>query len=197
MAGGKSKRLALNDEKLLIEILGKTMIERVLDALANSKEIGEIYVAVSDYTPKTEERLRKMSLKVVKTSGEGFIDDVQFVVREYKLGKVLVINADLPLITSEIIDQIVNAYQSSDYPALTVMVPIEVYKRLGLESTLIMNIEGKELVPAGINIIDGKLIDKEQEQKVLIIDKEEVAVNVNKLKDLKIAEKIAKEIGDN
>jgi GTP:adenosylcobinamide-phosphate guanylyltransferase len=47
------------------------------------------------------------------------------------------------------------------------------------------------LVPAGINIIDGRRIDEEKlDQEVCLLDRKEVAVNINTLEELKIAEKL-------
>jgi len=49
----------------------------------------------------------------------------------------------------------------------------------------------RSVVPAGINVIDGRRIDEaELEQEVCLMDLEEVAVNINTLQELKIAEKL-------
>jgi GTP:adenosylcobinamide-phosphate guanylyltransferase len=45
------------------------------------------------------------------------------------------------------------------------------------------------VVPAGINVIDGRAIDKEElDQEICLLDNEKVAVNVNTLQELHIAE---------
>lgn len=55
----------------------------------------------------------------------------------------------------------------------------------------VIEVGNRRLVPAGINIIDGKKIDKgELEEEIFVIDEEEVAVNVNTPHDLKIAEQL-------
>lgn len=71
------------------------------------------------------------------------------------------------------------------------MVPAETRKRLGLKVDYVSEIGGRHLVPAGINVIDGKKIDEaELEEEKLVIDTEEIAVNVNRPEDLKIAERL-------
>jgi len=76
-------------------------------------------------------------------------------------------------------------------PALAVMAPVETYKRLGSNPGYVFDIRGRNLVPVGINIIDGKRIGEGQlDQVELIVDSEHVALNVNTLKDLETAKKI-------
>jgi len=49
------------------------------------------------------------------------------------------------------------------------------------------------LVPAGINLIDGRRIDEaELEEEILVIDREEVAMNVNTPQDLEIVERLVR-----
>ena len=52
---------------------------------------------------------------------------------------------------------------------------------------------GKLLVPAGINIIDGRRIDEEElDEEIYVLDRKEVAVNINTVEDLEIAENLLK-----
>jgi len=47
------------------------------------------------------------------------------------------------------------------------------------------------VVPAGINVIDGRRIAREElEEEICVIDGEEVAVNVNTPDDLEIAQRL-------
>ena len=51
------------------------------------------------------------------------------------------------------------------------------------------------MVPAGINVIDGRRIDEaELEEEVFVIDREEAAVNVNTPEDLKVAEHLFRHV---
>jgi len=108
---------------------------------------------------------------------------------------VLTICADLPLITSEFIDEVITHYERCNKPALTVMVPLEIYEKLGVSTDYVFKIEGKNLVPAGVNVIDGKRIDEaELEEEIFVTDRKELAVNVNTFKDLRTAECLFKRV---
>ena len=189
MAGGRGTRMKLHGEKPLIRVGGKAMIEYVINALRRAKKVDDIVVAVSKHTPKTAERMRELSIKVLETPGEGYVSDIQYATKKMKLGKVLTISADLPLITSEIIDYTVEYYERCGKPALAVMSPIRVYEELGLKPEYRFEVEGKIVSPIGLNIVDSEKIDEpEIEEEALILNDEELAININTIEDLKIAE---------
>jgi len=197
MAGGKGTRMTLGEEKPLLKVSGKTMIELVIDALKDAESIDEIVVAVSGRTPKTAKLIEGFSVRVLKTPGNGYVSDVGYAVRTLRLNKVLTISADLPLVTGNIIDEVVERYRECGKPALTVAVPIETRERLGLGGGYILEMGCRRLVPAGINVIDGRRIDEGKlEEEIYVIDKEEVTVNVNTPLELGIAERLfAKRFG--
>ena len=191
MAGGKGTRMALSEEKPLLKIGGKTVIEHVLAALKNAEKVDSIVVAVSDYTPKTARFMAKFPVKVIKTPGKEYVSDMGYAVKRLKLQTVLAIAADLPLITGEIIDDIVERYEQCGKPALTVVVPMETKEKLGLGGEYAFEVENKLVVPAGINVIDGRRIDEEElDEEICVVDRKEVAVNINTLQELKIAENL-------
>ena len=120
---------------------------------------------------------------------------MQYAIKKLKLDTVLTVSADLPLITSELIDEIVERYERCGKPALTVAVPTETRQKLGLSSDYVFELKGRSLVPAGINVIDGERIDEgELEEETFVTDIKELAVNVNTSKDLKIAERLFKRV---
>ena len=53
----------------------------------------------------------------------------------------MTISADLPLVTSEMIDLIVERYARCNKPALTIAVPLETKKRLGLGGNTFLKLE--------------------------------------------------------
>ena len=188
MAGGRGTRMGSLEEKPLLEINGKPMIQYVLDALKEAKRVKEIIVLVSKHTPKTAKKMKKFFVRVLKTPGKDYVFDMKYAIKKLKLGKVLIISADLPLIRGEIIDKIIEHYERCGKPALMVAVPVEIRKRLGLEinDNYVFKKNGKWLVPAGINMIDGRQIDKgELDEEILIMSDERVAVNINTPNDLK------------
>jgi adenosylcobinamide-phosphate guanylyltransferase len=185
MAGGRGSRMKLQEEKPLLEVEGKPMIQYVLDALKRARKVKEIVVLVSKYTPKTAQEMKRLSIKVLETPGKDYVYDMKYAIKKLKLQKVLIISADLPLVTNEIIDEAVEYYERCGKPALSVAVPVEIQERLGLEVNYVFEREGKRLVPAGINLVDGRRIDEaELDEEILIMTNEKVAINVNTYKDL-------------
>lgn len=190
MAGGKGTRMRSeeNEEKPLLKIGNKPLIEYVLDALKNATKIQEIIVAVSKYTPKTAALVQQCGVKVLNTPGKGFVEDMQDVIRNLNLNIVLTISADIPFITGKLIDEIIDYYQHCGKLALTVTVPLQIRRRLNLSYDYVFESANESLVPAGINVINGKRIhETELEEEVLVIDNEKIAVNINTFQDLKIA----------
>ena len=189
MAGGKGTRMKTMEEKPLLKVGGKPVIEYVLNALKAAKKVDEIIVAISERTPETATMAKKLSMKVLKTPGRGFVPDMQCAIKKLRLGTVLTISADLPLVKGEYIDKIIEHYEQCGKPALTVAVRMETRERLGLSSDYAFEVNGKRLVPAGINVIDGNRIgEKELEEEIFVLDDERVAVNVNTFEDLRVAE---------
>ncbi|RLI45940.1 GTP--adenosylcobinamide-phosphate guanylyltransferase [Candidatus Bathyarchaeota archaeon] len=194
MAGGRGTRMGLDGEKPLLKVGGKPMIEHVITALMNSRRISDIIVAVSKYTPQTAEFMERFPVKVLKTPGRGYIPDMKYAIKRLKLKKVLIISADLPLVTGRIIDRIIEKYDECGKPALTVAVPLEMRKKLGLKGKYAFEVESIRVVPAGINLIDGRRIDEEEiDEEVLILKDDRVAVNVNTPLDLSVAERLLSE----
>jgi adenosylcobinamide-phosphate guanylyltransferase len=191
MAGGRGRRIGSSEEKPMLKIGGKPVVEHVLTSLLKAERVASIVVAVSNSTPRTAAFVRNFPVTVVVTPGEGYIQDMQFVVRKLSLGTVLAVVSDLPLITSDVVDDVLQRYESCGKPALTVAVPIESKAKFGVGVEYAFEAEGRQVVPTGINVIDGRLIDGGwMDQDVYVMDKDEVAVNVNTLEDLKVAERL-------
>jgi adenosylcobinamide-phosphate guanylyltransferase len=191
MAGGKGSRMALSEEKPLLQVGGKPVIEYVLTALKNAKKIDSVVVAVSDSTPKTANLMSKFPVSVIHTPGKEFVSDMGYAVRALKLQTVLAIGADFPLITAEVIDGIVELYDQCGKPTLSVAVPMETKAKLGLSGKYGFELNGKRVVPAGINVIDGRRIDEEElEEETCVLDRKEVAVNINTVQELQIAQEL-------
>jgi len=195
MAGGKGSRMTIRVEKLLLDVGGKPMIEHVVNALKSAEKVDRIIVAVSKHTPRTASRSRELSVEVLETHGSDFISDARYAVKSLGLKTVLIVSADLPFITGKLVDEIVENYYRCMKPALSVMVPTAVYDRLGLKPDLTLNIDGRVLVPVGINVVDGTRMDEaELEQEILVVENEELAVNVNTQEDLKVARLLFEEV---
>jgi adenosylcobinamide-phosphate guanylyltransferase len=189
MAGGKGTRMALPEEKPMLSVCGKPAIDYVLEALKNAKRVERVVVAVSQYTPKTAAYLKERSVQVVETPGKEYVFDMGYAVKTLGIETVLTIGADLPLIRGEIIDDILERYVACGKAALAVAVPLETKQKLKMSLGYAFESEGRMVVPAGINVNDGRKIDDpELEQEVYIVDKPEVAVNINTVEELRFAQ---------
>lgn len=180
MAGGKGTRMKSETEKPLLKVGGRPMIEHVVEVLKRSKMVDRIVVAVSGDTPQTARKARELSIEIVLTPGEGYTSDMRCAIKALNLFDVLTVAADIPFITAEIVDRAVEEYRSSGKPSLAVMTPADVYKKIGSKPEYVFEIDGRRLVPIGLNVIDGRRIgEPELDQAALVTDLEEHAVNVN------------------
>lgn len=185
MAGGKGSRMNFSGEKPLIKIKNKPMIQYVIDALKGSKKIDNVIVATSQNTPKTSKFLNEKGVRTILTSGEDYVHDIQFIISNFDLNDVLLtLTADLPLIRGEIIDYVLMKYEKSNKPAMSVMIPLDFFKKYGLNPTSVF----ENLVPAGLNIL--RSINKTQDEEVLILEKIELAININTCEDINILKKL-------
>jgi adenosylcobinamide-phosphate guanylyltransferase len=196
MAGGKATRMNAVTEKPLLEVGGKPMIQYVLDALKQSKMVDRIIVAASRSTIQTARKAKELNVQVLETLGEDYIADMKYAIRRLGLQVVLTVSADLPFITTEIVNQAVEKYRTCGKPSLAVMTPVGVYERLGSKPEYVFEVDGKSLVPVGLNIIDGTRIDEpELEQAVVVTESEELALNVNTPGELEVARERFKKAG--
>jgi GTP:adenosylcobinamide-phosphate guanylyltransferase len=71
-------------------------------------------------------------------------------------------------------------------------VPIETKNRLGMGVDYSFKMDEKDVVPTGINVIDGgkRYGDEWLDQDIFLFDRDELAVNVNTPKELATAEKM-------
>jgi adenosylcobinamide-phosphate guanylyltransferase len=194
MAGGKASRMKSNVEKPMVKVCGKTMLERTIQALRKSASVDRIIVAVTETTPITALAAKQIGVETFKTPGHSYVSDMQYAVKQLGLRIVLVTSADIPFITSEIINEAVSRFELSRKPALSVMTPVDTYTKLGLRPHVIMNVQGNRFVPVGINIIDGTKIDlRKLDEEILLSDSEEIALNVNTPLELQVARRLCGE----
>jgi adenosylcobinamide-phosphate guanylyltransferase len=192
MAGGKGTRMQIREEKPLINVCGKPVIEYVIAALRNAKKIDGIIVATSACTPKTAKYMSGFPVKVVETPGKDYVSDMGYASQNLRLGVFLAIAADLPLVTAEVLDSIVERYERCGKPALTVAVPLSTKTKLGMCVEYSFKMDDKDVVPVGINVIDGRKRygDEWLDQDICLIDLDELAVNINTVQELQLAERL-------
>jgi adenosylcobinamide-phosphate guanylyltransferase len=192
MAGGKGTRMKLAEEKPIVKVFGKPVILYVLTALKEAKKIDSIIVATSSCTPKTTRMMRQLGVKYIETPGKDYVSDMGYAVRTLKLGVFLAVAADLPLVRGEMIDAVVERYERCGKPALTVAVPLETKASLGMCIEYSFKADDKDVVPVGINVIDGtkQYGDEWLDQDIYLMNNEELAVNINTIQELQLAERL-------
>ncbi|ETA66630.1 GTP--adenosylcobinamide-phosphate guanylyltransferase [Methanolobus sp. WCC1] len=190
MAGGFGSRLGMG-EKPCVELLGKPLISYVIDALQKTENIGDIYVAVSPATPKTASYVEEEydgKVQVIPTGGGNYVGDMVYAVKAACISDpLMVLMSDLPLLTPELLEKVIAEYKVCGKPAMSIFSPISVCKSLGIRPDTVFNWggEGKLIVPSGVNILDGKDVDHEQDYVSLVMDDVEFALNINTADDLK------------
>jgi len=181
MAGGKGTRMDLAEEKPLIKVNNKPMIQSVIEALEQSETIDKILVAISPNTPKTRKYIKNYPITIIDTQAKGYIEDLADILTSQYVEEneeIMTIVADLPYIKSEYIDEIVHEYHKRQKPAMCVSVKEEVFKKYNINPTLVFD----QLVPSGINMLTAN--NQEQDQTIYITDKIELAFNINTINEL-------------
>ena len=192
MAGGKGLRLKSEIEKPLYPLKDKPLMSYVLDNINESKLIEKTVVAVSPNAPNTKEFLiNELDFSnfddsfyesendnfYLDTLGKGFVEDLSKILEEFESRSkddiLIFINADLPLVTGDILDEILKYYLSQEKPALSTLVPVEIFEEYGVNYSYEFN--GK--VPSGINILRSENVV--QDEELLIISRYELIFNVN------------------
>lgn len=190
MAGGMGTRLKVPDEKPLFKLYNKPLIKYVLENISSSKYIEKTIIAVSHHTPKTTEYLYNLNdfdFEVLDTPGTDYINDLSYILDFFEKKAdddiLLFINADLPFVSSDIIDLVLNKYFTISEDSLSTFVPVEIFKKFDLDYSYDYN----GLVPSGLNILKSKNIV--QNEHIFSLSKPELAININTIKDAKIAKK--------
>ena len=194
MAGGKGKRFKFDEinsecqEKLLLPLGNKTIIEHVIEAMLNSKSINRVIIAVSPSSKQTKSILEKLkkSIEIFDTPGAGFHLDIKYIMKKLNLKSTLIVSGDIPLIKPEFIDNIIEKFFNLNKPSLTVMADEKSFIEKNLTPTITFesSSDKKKLVPLGINIINGDYIEEPEIDQVQIISNEtELLYNINTAKD--------------
>jgi len=190
MAGGRGTRMKLSGEKPLAKIFGRSIVEYVVASLRGAGRFELVAAAVSKHTSETARRLTELGVVLVETSGEDYVLDMRYAIKKLGGGVFMVVSADLPLLTEDVIVEVVKRFAGCSKPSLTVMVPLNAYTALGLKPDFKLKVEGRFLVPCGVNVIDGSRIDEPTlDEETMVFGRAEPFVNVNTVEDLEFAER--------
>jgi adenosylcobinamide-phosphate guanylyltransferase len=182
MCGGAGTRLGGEVEKPLVEVSGTPMVDRVRAALAAGR-VGTVHLAVSPRAPATRDHLRAAGARVVETPGDGYVADLDAALE--RIGRpALTVAADLPLLHAGAVDRVLDAHADG---SLTVAVPVDLKRRLGVSVGTRFEHDGRALAPAGVNVVGVTGTD----EHVYETDDSRLAVNVNRPPDPWVAEALS------
>jgi adenosylcobinamide-phosphate guanylyltransferase len=176
MCGGAGTRLE-RGEKPLFEIGGAPMIERVLGALEASR-VETVHAVTSPKAPETARRLEGR-IERIETAGDGYVADLAAGLERIDPPAVTVA-ADLPLLAAAHVNRAIEAHEAGG--SLTVCVPAELKRRLGVSVDRTDHRDGAELSPTGLNVVGGAA------ETVRVSYDARLAVNVNRPADAIVAE---------
>ncbi|SFR36236.1 NTP transferase domain-containing protein [Halogeometricum limi] len=190
MCGGRGTRLGGETEKPLVPVRGVPMVQRVLSALDGSRA-ETVYAAVSPATPETArflESVESRTVSVVETAGTGYVSDLSTALGVVD-GPAVTVAADLPLLAADHVDDAIDAARSagaddaSTAPSsVTVCVPADLKRRLGVSVDTAFDHDGRSVAPTGLNVVAGET------DIVQLTCDDRLAVNVNRPRDLELAE---------
>jgi adenosylcobinamide-phosphate guanylyltransferase len=189
MCGGRATRMKADIEKPLIKVKGIPMVERVILALEGSNKFERIIAVVSPNTPKTREFLAVKGIEMIETAGEGYSHDLSRMLLALKPHKVFVAPADVPLLDSKTVSDIVALAANRTVPAVSVIIDKEFVEKLGIKPSVIL--DGEQYCHSGITIFDAaKAGSGSIEEHHIVMNEVKVAVNVNTKEELGLAEKL-------
>ena len=182
MAGGKGTRMNLDNEKLLLQYK-KPIILHVVDSLKNSNCFSKILAITSSNSPKTKKLLQENNVEIFDTPGIGYVEDLNLALKILN-DIVLVTSGDLPLLDKEIIQKIVNHYDSKNIWT-SVLITNKFLMTLGIKSDYSINFNNQACHYTGISLVNSKKINSLEniKENYVIIDDKRIALNLNTKQD--------------
>ena len=193
MCGGRASRMQQGViEKPLLKVNGIAMVERVILALVSSDRFDRIVAAVSPNTPETKELLKSKGIEIIETSGEGYSNDLSYLLSKLKPQRVMVVPSDLPLLNSQIVSEILDAIDNSSStkehgPAISIVLEKGFVERTGAKPSIVQD----QYCHSGITIFNTMSVGtKPVEEYYWVMNRKEIALNVNTKKELELAKKL-------
>jgi adenosylcobinamide-phosphate guanylyltransferase len=185
MAGGKGSRMKIHDEKLLLKYVHPTILH-VIFALQNSNCFSKIIAATSPNSPKTKEMLENAGIEIFQTPGNGYVEDLNFILRSIN-DHIFVVSGDMPLLDDDIIKKIVNS-QQNDTIWTSYLVTKDFLESLGLKSDYFVTFQNKECHNTGISLVNANEISNldSVEEIYRILNDKRIAFNLNTAEDYRL-----------
>lgn len=199
MCGGKGSRLdtLVAIEKPLLRLTGCTMIDLVIEALVKSEQFDKVLALPSRNTPKTSRYLSThpytslQAIDVIETDGVSYSSDLSSIVCKLKPRKLFVVSADLPLLNPKIVQKVV-ARCLPGIPCVSIVLEKLFVESFGIKPSIVTYVGKKEYCYSGITVLDSSKVCNEPclEDHYVVMNNVELAVNVNTIKEFKIAKEL-------
>ena len=170
------------------------MVERVISALAGSDRFDRIVAAVSPYTQKTNEFLKSKGIETIETGGEGYSQDLSRVLLKLKPQMVVAVPGDIPLLNSQIVNEILNNIiddydRQEQEPAISIILEKGFVEELGVKPSIVLM---NQYCHSGITLFNTMVAvgTKPVKERYLVMNRKEIALNVNTKEELELAEKL-------
>jgi adenosylcobinamide-phosphate guanylyltransferase len=173
------------------------MVERVISALASSNRFDRIIAAVSPNTPKTNELLKSKGIETIETAGKGYSQDLSDLLSKLKPQKVMVVPGDIPLLNSQIVNEILNTIvdddndrQAQEEPAISIILEKEFVQGMGVKPSIVLT---NQYCHSGVTIFNTMAVGGGTEpvkERYLVMNRKEIALNVNTKEELELAERL-------
>jgi adenosylcobinamide-phosphate guanylyltransferase len=219
MCGGRGTRLDSAVEKPLHEVAGRPMLDRVRRALRRADHVSTVHLVTSPNAPRTARHVAETAdphETVIDAAGEGYVADLGRALDDSRVTTpALTVVADLPLLAADAVDAVCDHYaalgpEPSANPSLTVCVPAALKNALGVSADTTRAHGGRDLAPTGVNVVGAVAGDAdpsrddgddpaagetdtapEYDERLYVTHDARLAVNVNRLADAAVAERLA------
>lgn len=191
MCGGAGSRLGAGGEKPMTKLAGRHCVERVIDALEKSGRFERMVVAVSPKTPRTREFLASRGVEIIDTQGAGYPQDLSFLLAKLAHERVLVVPADVPLLTPAVVREAVDLLSNEGAPAASLVAEKSFVEKLGVTPSVLVG----GLCHSGITLFDSGVLGPVEERYVKM-NRVETALNVNTKEEKELAELLVKRADD-
>ena len=182
MAGGRATRFRHPEEKGVLEIEGRTLLERSVAAL-KAGGVDDISVAVTHRNPRTRELAKRLGIAAIETRGEEYHQDILELLAEQ--GNFISLNVDVPFVRGSHVKKLTDAIEEH---SIACVVPACVSAIKPEQDSIMIDAEGTRMLWVGLNFVTTS-----PETSLLVYDDPLLAINVNTEEDLLTARKLAKD----
>jgi adenosylcobinamide-phosphate guanylyltransferase len=189
MCGGKARRMQqqTGTEKPLLKLDGSAMVEQVISSLVSSNRFDHIIAAVSPNAPQTSKFLKSKGIETIETSGEGYSQDLSHVLSQLQPQKVMVVPSDIPLLTPQVVNEILDTIHDRQEPAISIVLEKGFVEGTGAMPSIVFD----QYCHSGITIFDTRAVGTGSVQECyLVMNRKEIALNVNTKEELEIVGKL-------